>query len=82
MLSSPKCNVLEVFLKHLQTMYFYLPILQYFLFSKSPRIKQTARYQFHEMYLGNRLIQIDSLSIVLCDNREHDHFILNEYDTL
>ena len=34
------------------------------------------------MNLGNRLIQKDSLSIVLRDNREHDHFILDEYNTL
>ena len=41
-----------------------------------PRVVQTARDKPHEMHFWERLIEEDGLSVLLCDNREHNHFIL------
>ena len=44
-----------------------------------PTVVQTARDKPHEMHFWERLIEEDSLSVLLRDNREHNHFILKVY---
>ena len=47
-----------------------------------PRVVQTARDKSHEMHFSEWLIEEDSLSVLLRDNREHNHFILKVYSCL
>ena len=44
-----------------------------------PRVVQTARDKSHKMHFWERLIEEDSCTVFLSDNRDHNHFILNVY---
>ena len=62
-------NVLEVFLKEIQNLLFFIAqCCTTFSFQSMPAVVQTAQDQFHEMNLGDRLVKVDSLSILLRDN--------------
>ena len=40
------------------------------------------RQKFYKMHFWKRLVEINSLSILLRDNREHHHFIVDEYNSV
>ena len=51
-----------------------------FIFKRIPRVVKTAGQKFYKMHFWKRLIEINSVSILLRDNSEHNHFILDEYN--
>ena len=51
-----------------------------FIFKRIPRVVKTAGQKFYKMHFWKRLIEINSVSILLHDNSEHNHFILDEYN--